>query len=168
MKKWFLVLFAVPVMVAACKKGSKNECTSTFTTAVAVPAEKDSLSRYISANSIAAIADTSGVYFSVDSAGTGAMPGICSIMTLKYSAYLLGNPIPFDSYTAPGGTSFSLGSLIAGWQKVLPGIKSGSKVTLYVPPSLAYGAVDKRDGNGEVVIPGNSYLKFNIELINVQ
>jgi FKBP-type peptidyl-prolyl cis-trans isomerase len=39
---------------------------------------------------------------------------------------------------------------------------------MYIPPTLAYGAMITRDGNGNVIIPANAYLKFDIDLLSVQ
>jgi FKBP-type peptidyl-prolyl cis-trans isomerase FkpA len=61
-----------------------------------------------------------------------------------------------------------LGQLIHGWRRTLPVIKAGGFITLYVPPSMAYGAAITRDGNGNVIIPANAYLKFDIDLLTVQ
>lgn len=41
-------------------------------------------------------------------------------------------------------------------------------MTLYIPPSLAYGSKDKKDSSGKVVIPGNSNLVFQVVLADVQ
>jgi FKBP-type peptidyl-prolyl cis-trans isomerase FkpA len=54
-----------------------------------------------------------------------------------------------------------LGQLIVGWQKGLPLISSGGKITLYIPPSLGYGSAAAGS------IPANSILIFDIELISV-
>jgi FKBP-type peptidyl-prolyl cis-trans isomerase len=41
-------------------------------------------------------------------------------------------------------------------------------MTLYIPPYLAYGAQDIKDTNGNVIVPGNSILIFDIGLSSVQ
>jgi len=52
------------------------------------------------------------------------------------------------------------GSLIAGWNRGLQGIKVGERRLLIIPPSLGYGA--QSIGS----IPSNSTLIFDVELVN--
>jgi FKBP-type peptidyl-prolyl cis-trans isomerase len=41
-------------------------------------------------------------------------------------------------------------------------------MTLYVPPYLGYGSQPLKDPSGNVIIPGNSILIFDIELVTVE
>jgi FKBP-type peptidyl-prolyl cis-trans isomerase len=54
------------------------------------------------------------------------------------------------------------GSVIAGWDQGIPGMRVGGTRTLLVPSSLAYGS------RGQGSIPPNAALVFDIELLNVQ
>jgi len=63
-------------------------------------------------------------------------------------------------------TAFTLGSSIEGLRKGIQLIKKGGHMKLYIPPTLAYGAVDVKDDYGKVVIPANSILVFDITLTN--
>jgi FKBP-type peptidyl-prolyl cis-trans isomerase FkpA len=105
------------------------------------------------------------VFYKITNTGTGAVPGVCSGITVKYTGTLLSGS-QFDQNTT--GFSAVLGQLIVGWQKGLPIIKAGGSITLYIPPSLGYGSQDIRNNSGTVVIPANSNLKFTIELTAVQ
>ena len=78
------------------------------------------------------------------------------------------NGVTFDSTANNDVASFQLGQAIVGWQKALPLISKDGVMTLYLPPSLAYGPNPVRDNFGNIVIPGNSYLVFNISLKDVQ
>jgi FKBP-type peptidyl-prolyl cis-trans isomerase FkpA len=166
MKK-FLYFLILPVIIASCNKSDANKCTYTESTNVATAAEISYLGNYLTTNSITASQHSSGIFYNTTNQGTGTVPGVCSTITLKYTGSLLNGTV-FDSYTGAAGISFVLGELIPGWQKGLPLIKAGGSITLYIPPSLGYGAVDVRDQNGNVVIPANSYLKFTIDLLDVQ
>ncbi|NJM26827.1 MAG: hypothetical protein HC859_16510 [Bacteroidia bacterium] len=61
-----------------------------------------------------------------------------------------------------------LSDLIVGWKLVLPLLPNGTKATLYIPSGFGYGNNTIRDENNEIVIPPNSILIFEVELINVQ
>jgi len=71
-----------------------------------------------------------------------------------------------SSYDAGAPASFELGSgkKIKGWDQGIVGMKVGGKRTLIIPPELGYGA--RSMGRG--VIPANSALIFEIELIDVK
>ncbi|MEO8772027.1 MAG: FKBP-type peptidyl-prolyl cis-trans isomerase [Ferruginibacter sp.] len=169
MKKWFFLLSTgLALFMVACKKDKTAGCTATQTTVVATTAEIDSLHSYFINNGITnAIQHESGAFYTIDSVGTGLNPGICNSVAVTYSGNIFGNPVPFQSYTDSAGIVFSLGSVIVGWQRVLPELKVGGRITLYIPPSLGYGSVDKKNGDGDIIIPKNSYLKFNISLLEV-
>lgn len=167
MKKLFLLSLMVSLLFSACEK--TDECPYSPPTATASAAEKTAVANYVAANNTAAVAHNSGVYYQVLTPGSGESPTICSNITVKYKGTLMSNGNVFDETPASsGGISFTLGQLIAGWQHVLPVLKEGGKIIMYVPPSLGYGASDRTDANGNVVIPANSYLKFEVELVNVQ
>ena len=167
MKNWFLGLAFLSVATISCSKSDKN-CGYTDVNASASASEITTLQNYITANSISATQHSSGLFYTIDEAGTGNTASVCSNITVNYTGTLISSGTVFFFFFSTSGINFVLGQLIVGWQKGLPLIKAGGKITLYVPPSLGYGAFDKTDGNGNVVIPGNSYLKFSISLLYVQ
>lgn len=59
------------------------------------------------------------------------------------------------------------GSVIVGWDQGIPGMKVGGKRTLIIPSTMAYGAAEKKDAAGNVVIPANSALVFDIEMVAI-
>lgn len=56
------------------------------------------------------------------------------------------------------------GGVIAGWSQGVPGMKVGGVRELIIPPDLAYGDTAAARG----LIPANSTLVFEIELVNVR
>ena len=64
----------------------------------------------------------------------------------------------FDS---GNNVQFNLSGLIIGWQEGIPLIAPGGSITLYLPPSLAYGSTAVGS------IPANSILVFTIDLLAV-
>ncbi len=168
MKKWFFLFTALPVFLLSCSKGDTSACGFTDSNATASAAEVTFIQNYLAANSLTATQHSSGLFYSIDDAGTSNTAAICSNVTVNYTGWLMSNGNVFDSNNSGAGVSFVLGQLIIGWQKGLPLIKNGGRITLYIPPSLGYGIYDRTDNNGNVIIPGNSYLKFSIHLRDVQ
>ncbi len=107
---------------------------------------------------IVAIEDPSGIRYTIDVQGSGVQPCIENNVTVNYSGRLLGATTPFDASSSP--VSFPLNNLILGWQIILPKIKSGSSVTLYIPSGFGYGP-----GGSPQKIPANANLIFEIQLI---
>ncbi len=157
-KKLFF-LFVISYLFASCSKSPvTNGCGYIESSAVATASEIATLQAYVNATHPAAIQHSSGIFYEIVSAGTGAIPSICSTITVKYTGYL-SSGFKFDENLI--GANFVLGQLIVGWQKGLPLIKKGGAINLYVPPSLGYGS----NVNGS--IPANSYLVFAIQLVDV-
>jgi FKBP-type peptidyl-prolyl cis-trans isomerase FkpA len=103
--------------------------------------------------------------------GDEALPGM--IVIVHYTGWLHdpsakdGRGKPFDSSRdRKQPFSFPLGSghVIRGWEQGVPGMRVGGLRRLVIPPALAYGARDI--GNG--LIPPNSTLQFEIELLAVE
>jgi FKBP-type peptidyl-prolyl cis-trans isomerase len=98
-------------------------------------------------------------------AGTGASPKAGQTCSVHYTGWLT-NGNKFDSsrdrgqpFTFPIGQ----GAVIKGWDEGVMGMKVGGKRKLMVPPDLAYGAQ-----GFPPVIPPNSELVFEVELLGVQ
>jgi FKBP-type peptidyl-prolyl cis-trans isomerase len=75
----------------------------------------------------------------------------------------------FDSNGAgdkPFEFKLGAGKVIKGWDEGVAGMKVGGKRKLIIPADLAYGAEEIKDGN-KVIIPANSELTFEVELVKV-
>lgn len=114
---------------------------------------------YIAANNLNATATGSGLYYVINSQGTGAQPNSASTVTVKYKGTLKDGTV-FDQ--SVNGFTFSLNSVIKGWQEGIPYFKKGGKGMLLIPSALGYGS----QATGS--IPANSVLIFDIELIDVK
>ena len=159
-KNIFLVA-ALTFTLASCSKSvDPIVCTYTESTLIAPASEIAYLQAWVTTNRPLAIQHSSGIFYEIVTPGTGTVtPAPCKTITVKYTGWLL-NGVQFDQNLL--GAQFVLGGLIVGWQKGVPLIKKGGTIYLYVPPTLAYGS------GGTPTIPPNSYIKFSIELVDVQ
>jgi FKBP-type peptidyl-prolyl cis-trans isomerase FkpA len=107
----------------------------------------------------------------VKGVGDEALPGINVIV--HYTGWLYDPGAKdfrgkqFDSSRERGqplSVPLGAGRVIRGWEQGIPGMKIGGTRRLVIPPSLAYGS--RNVGNG--VIPPNSTLLFEIELLAVE
>jgi FKBP-type peptidyl-prolyl cis-trans isomerase FkpA len=126
--------------------------------------DKEVLKQYLDSTGIVATMDSNGFYYQIITKGIGTVPGPCSRITVSYVGSLTNGSI-FDQQT---DALFTLGGLIPGWKQGLPLISKGGEIKLYVPPSLGYGGTAQLSESGSIVIPANSILIFDINLIDVQ
>lgn len=93
---------------------------------------------YLTAKNLTATKDLSRVYYIVGTEGTGSdVITNESTLILKYTGRFL-DGTSFDSST-DGTFSTTLNGVIAGWG-LLTKFKAGTKVRLFIPSDLAYGA----------------------------
>ncbi len=97
--------------------------------------------------------------------GTGSEAIAGKKITVHYSGWLTSGK-KFDSsfdHNAPFSFELGTGRVIQGWDKGIVGMKVGGKRRLMVPPMFGYGS----NGVGKI-IPPNSTLVFEVELLNVE
>ncbi|MFA5745169.1 MAG: FKBP-type peptidyl-prolyl cis-trans isomerase [Candidatus Paceibacterota bacterium] len=98
--------------------------------------------------------------------GTGTVAAAGDTVTVQYVGTLTDGTV-FDAsekHSADGFTfNLGAGQVIKGWDQGVAGMKEGGKRKLVIPASLAYG--DHAVGN---IIPANSTLIFEVELLKVQ
>ncbi|QDA59596.1 FKBP-type peptidyl-prolyl cis-trans isomerase [Hymenobacter jejuensis] len=123
------------------------------------------LQNYIKKNNLNAQKDTSGFYYIVTQPGTGPKPKAGQTVAVTYKGTLLDGK-EFDSSDKSGGKPIEfpigMGQVIPGWDKALPLLNKGSKATLLIPSSLAYG----QRGSGP--IPADAPLRFDVQLVDVK
>ena len=103
----------------------------------------------------------SGLMLEVLRQGDGGSPSPTSQVSVNYTGTLLDGKV-FDSTGSRGKpASFQVNRVIPGWTEALLAMKRGEKVRLVIPPELAYGAQGYPG-----VIPPNSFLVFEVELID--
>jgi len=91
------------------------------------------------------------------STGTGATVVAGNTVNVNYTGWLLNGTAFNENIT----TSFSLNSVIQGWQEGIPGMKVGGSRRLVIPPNLAYG------NNPPSGIPADATLAFEIRMLGI-
>lgn len=106
--------------------------------------------------------------------GTGTQAKAGDTISVNYVG-ALENGTVFDASEKHGGPAtfqIGVGQLIKGWDEGIPGMKVGGKRKLIVPPSLGYGSQDVHanpmDPTSPVIMPANSTLIFEVELVGVK
>ncbi len=96
--------------------------------------------------------------------GTGAEAKAGHSVSVHYTGTLTNGSKFYSSRDRNETFDFQLGAgmVIKGWDQGVVGMKVGGRRKLTVPPELGYGA-----GGYPPVIPPNSILIFDIELIEV-
>jgi FKBP-type peptidyl-prolyl cis-trans isomerase FkpA len=101
-------------------------------------------------------------------AGTGAEAVTGKMVKVNYTGWLYSDTAAgnkgaqFDTSAGKGPYEFKLGAgtVIAGFDQGVTGMKVGGKRVVMIPSSLGYGA------SGSAGIPPNSGLVFEIELVS--
>jgi FKBP-type peptidyl-prolyl cis-trans isomerase len=125
------------------------------------------LQNYIKKNNLTAQRDSSGIYYVVTQPGAGPKPKQGQTVSVQYKGTLLDGK-EFDSSAKGNGgkpIAFALGvgQVIPGWDKGIALLNKGSKATLLIPSSLAYG---QRGAGAD--IPADAPLRFDVELVDVK
>jgi peptidylprolyl isomerase len=108
----------------------------------------------------------SGIRYIVQRQGSGDKPAVGRTVSVNYEVRLLsgtvidrsdlrGRPLEFQAGT---------GMVIQGWDEIVLDMRPGEKRLVIIPPELAYGGNEVGSG----LIPANSFLIFEMELVNVQ
>jgi FKBP-type peptidyl-prolyl cis-trans isomerase FkpA len=150
----------------SCLKGGSAECDFSACRFVAPASEIQAINSYLGLNGLTATQHCSGLYYNTGAAGTGKSPDGCSYINVKYTGRTTNGTVFDQQILAP--VLIDLTRVITGWRSGIPLLKEGGNLTLYIPPYLAYGSQDLKDANGNVIVPGNSILIFDIELTSVQ
>lgn len=105
-------------------------------------------------------------------AGGGAVAKHGDTVNVQYTGWLASNCQQFDTSRQQGRGALSVvigaGTVIPGWDEGLQGMQVGGKRKLAIPSELGYGSKGSTNQQtGQVIIPPNADLIFEIELISV-
>lgn len=96
-------------------------------------------------------------------AGTGASPTMQDVVLVNYVGKLT-DGTEFDKGER---VPMSLDQVVPGFAQGITKMKKGGKYRITIPAAMAYGAEEKRNPQtGQVVIPANSDLVFDVDLVD--
>jgi FKBP-type peptidyl-prolyl cis-trans isomerase FkpA len=96
-------------------------------------------------------------------AGAGPSPALTDVVLVNYAGHLTSGK-EFDKGEK---VAMPVEGVIPGFSQGLQKMQRGGKYKLIIPAALAYGAQEqKNQASGEVVIPANSDLVFDVELVD--
>jgi peptidylprolyl isomerase len=113
-----------------------------------------------------AVLTSSGIRYIIQKQGAGGKPAAGSTVRVNYTGSLLSGTV-FDRSDVRGGPlefQAGVGRVIQGWDESVMDMRVGEKRLVIIPPELAYG--DQEIGNG--LIPANSFLVFEMELMSIR
>ncbi|WP_296634234.1 FKBP-type peptidyl-prolyl cis-trans isomerase [Polaribacter sp.] len=115
------------------------------------------IKEYIQENNLTTQKTNSGIYYIINTDGSGNAPTVNSNVTIGYKGYFLDNSIFDQSMNA----TFNLSAVIPGFSQSVQLLKPGGSGTFIIPSRLAYG------NKGSSSIPGGAVLVFDINLISI-
>lgn len=107
----------------------------------------------------------SGLYYQVIEPGSGDSIHWADQVRVHYRGYFL-NGQEFDSsYKRGKPIDFYVGNMIDGWNEGLKMLKPGAKALFIIPSHLGYGEKGLSDGKGSTLVPPNTVLVFEMEVL---
>jgi FKBP-type peptidyl-prolyl cis-trans isomerase FkpA len=140
-------------------------CTKTETNPDFSAIDKKIIEDYVVAKNLTAQSTSSGLYYVITTPGTATHPTLNSTVTVNYNGYLANGTV-FDHSVSGKPLTIPLSNVIEGWQEGLQLIGTGGKIKLLIPSAMGYGNVNKYNNAGQIVIPMNSVLVFDVELFS--
>lgn len=156
MKHLALLLAGIALTATACLKSTNtsNSVQEQYNT------DTKLIQDYLTNHAITAQQDSSGIFYKIDSMGTGINPKLGDTIQVKYIGKLLTDSIFQKVDTA---ITFILSQgLIPAWQICIPKINAGGGIDIYSQSYFGFGGVAQQG------IPANSVLIFNVQLLNVR
>jgi FKBP-type peptidyl-prolyl cis-trans isomerase len=111
-----------------------------------------------------------GLRFVPGDSGFGNTAPWCKTLAVQYTAYLT-NGTKFDSSIDVGRALVfvpGIGALIDGFEQGVIGMRSCGSRRLIIPPGLAYGPNEVRNNQGQVIVPANSTVIYDVKVLLIE
>ncbi len=124
---------------------------------------------YIAKNGIKAQRTPSGLYYKIDKMGAGPKASTGDSVSMNYTGMTLegtkfdSNVDPQFNHVSPFWFMLGTGQVIKGWDEGIALMPKGSKGTLYIPSTMAYGPQSPSQ-----LIPANAVLVFDVEVVDTK
>jgi hypothetical protein len=105
----------------------------------------------------------SGLQYRVIRNGEGATAKEGQLTLVSYVGRLRDGSIFDQNRQAP----LMVGGTVPGFDEALRMMPKGAKYEIWIPSELGYGSDEKRNPMGEVVIPADSMLHFELEMLDI-
>ena len=106
-----------------------------------------------------------GLFFLIEEEGEGDLLKWGDKISANYKGQFLDGKV-FDSTDSKGEPmSFFIGNMIDGWNEGLQLLRPRGKAIFLVPSALAYGEDGLKDRKERSIIPENTVLRFDIEVV---
>jgi FKBP-type peptidyl-prolyl cis-trans isomerase len=120
------------------------------------------------------VVTTTGLRYVPITVGEGAAVETCRALAVHYRGFLE-DGTEFDSSEGrpalefiPGLPMPGFGRVISGFEEGVIGMRVEGERWLIIPPDLAYGNQAVTDAQGNVVVPPNSTVIFQVRVVAVQ
>jgi FKBP-type peptidyl-prolyl cis-trans isomerase len=155
------------VMVTTVKTSSQVQKEQQEAAGKQIGIDEGLIKEHIAKNNINATRTPSGLYYVINSKGGGAVPKTGSTVSMNYTGKTL-DGTPFDSnvlpefkHVQPFEFKLGTGQVIKGWDEGIALLPKGSKATLFIPSTMAYGP-----NSPSPLIPANAVLVFDVEVVD--
>ncbi len=164
MKKVLAIAVAASALFFACLKTTNTPPVATCTP-VAPALEAATIKSFLGNDSTTYTKDTSYIFYKIKDSGTGASATGSSIIFFTYSAALLDGTLVSQSNVP---VQQAVVNLITGFQDMARFFKKGSHIIMVIPSQLAYSCAGVTNQNGQVVIPSNAIVYYDVKITDIQ
>ena len=107
----------------------------------------------------------SGLFYHILDTGAGELLQWGDYISAHYKGYFLDGQVFDSSYRRDKPLEFYIGNMVPGWNEGLQLIRPGGKILLLIPSALGYGEKGFPDGKGGFLVPPNTVLAFEVEVL---
>ncbi len=107
----------------------------------------------------------SGLQYKVLTPGRGPTPTDADVALVMYDGKLT-DGTRFDKSEQPFPATLGEHATVPGFEEALKLMPRGAKYRVWIKPSLGYGKGEQKDPTGRVVIPANSVLVFDLDMLD--